>query len=361
MLLGMKRLLMMLLVTVCLATSVACAPRQSLAAGAPSVEITSPTHSNGAFRPVRAGLPLFFAVNASSPDGLAGVELFVNDQSIGNKPVNGRTSFNLVQQWQPTANGDVQVKAKATDRAGQVSWSQPVVLPVRGGDGPLGSMIQIPDSVFHMGNNSGDYEEKPERDVHLSAYQIDRYEVTVGEFREFIKAANYKTTAEQDGKPWNETWRADNVGSRFDHPVRFVSWWDAERYCNWAGKRLPTEAEWERAARGTDGRLYPWGNDFDRARVATGDTADVGLYLNNASPIGALDMAGNVWEWVADWFKADYYAQNVNDNPKGPEKADQRVIRGGSFTNAPYDLRVTKRIKEDAGRSNRDVGFRCAK
>jgi formylglycine-generating enzyme required for sulfatase activity len=330
---------------------------------APSVQITSPAIQPGnAFRMTRATAPVVFAVNATSPDGITAIELLANDQHVASKPVNGRTSANVILPWQPAANGDLQIVARATDRAGRQLSSPAFVLPVRGAEGPIGSMIQVPEGVFKMGDNAGAPEEKPEREVRLPAFQIDRYEATVGEFRAFVRATNHQTDAEKAGKPANETWRADNIGSRFDHPVRFVSWWDADKYCRWAGKRLPTEAEWERAARGTDLRAFAWGNEFDATRVAPNtDTTPVGFFFNNGSPVGAYDMSGNVWEWVNDWFQPDYYAQNQNDNPQGPQQGDQRVIRGGSFTNGQDDLRVTRRIKDDASRANRDVGFRCAK
>jgi formylglycine-generating enzyme required for sulfatase activity len=329
---------------------------------AASVEITSPAISSNAMSHVRAGLPLRVAVNAVNPAGVAQIDLLVNDQPAASQKTTGAGHVNAVLAWTPPANGDVQVKACAISKAGQQQCTAPVVLPVRGAEGPPGSMIDVPAGAFRMGSNAGAEDEKPERDVNLPAYGIDRYEATVGEFREFVRATQHVSSAESDGKPWNETWRIDNVGDRFDRPVRFVSWWDADKYCRWKGKRLPTEAEWERAARGTDGRAYAWGNDFDPSRIASSaDTMPAGFYLNNGSPVGAYDMTGNVWEWVNDWYRPDTYAQGQNDNPQGPQQADQRVIRGGSFTNGPDDLRVTRRIKDDVGRSNRDVGFRCAK
>jgi formylglycine-generating enzyme required for sulfatase activity len=354
---------MAVLATACVAQPAAAQP----AAVAPGVQITSPSLGPGnAFRMMRASAPLNFAVSATSPDGITLIELYANDQPVASKQISGVASANAILRWQPSANGDLQIKAKAIDRAGRQLWTDAFVLPARGAEGPIGSMIQVPAGPFKMGDNAGAPDEQPEREVTLPAYQIDRYEVTVGEFREFVRATNHQTDAEKAGKPASETWRADNVGSRFDHPVRFVSWWDADKYCRWAGKRLPTEAEWERAARGPstgsgDGRKFAWGNDFDPARVAVSDTTAVGFFLNNGSPVGAYDMSGNVWEWVNDWYRPDYYAQNQNDNPQGPQQADQRVIRGGSFTNGADEMRVTRRIKDDAGRANRDVGFRCAK
>ncbi|MCS7054618.1 MAG: formylglycine-generating enzyme family protein [Thermoflexales bacterium] len=340
----------------------ACAPMPSQAADSSEVAILSPAASGGLFRAVRADRALFFAIRAASPSGVTSVALFADGRLVAEKPVNGATEFNVVLRWQPSANGDFRIEAQATDRAGRRLRSPSAVLPVRGADGPLGSMVQVPAGAFLMGSNAGADDERPERRVNMPAYQIDRYEVTVGEFRAFVRATNYRTTAEEAGKPFGETWRTDDVGSRFDHPVRYVSWWDADKYCRWLGKRLPTEAEWEYAARGSDGRRYPWGDTFDPARVAPlEDTTPVGLYLDNRSPSGAYDMAGNVWEWVNDWYRPDYYAQGANDNPPGPPQGDQRVIRGGSFTNPPDDLRTTRRIKDDPNSFHRDVGFRCAK
>ena len=343
---------------------VAASPAQATTA-ATSIDITSPSIANNAFRMVRANTPVRFMISAANPDGIAAIELYANDAKVAEKPTNNRVNINVVLTWSPTANGDVQIKARAVDKAGREAWTLTFVLPVRGAEGPLGSTIAIPEGAFKMGDNNGQPDEKPERQVKLHAYEIDRYEVTVGEFREFVRAASFKTSAEEQGKPADQTWRVDSA--RFDNPVRFVSWNDADKYCHWKGKRLPSEAEWERAARGPStgsggSRRFAWGNDFDAARVApkTGPMP-VGFYLNNGSPVGAYDMSGNVWEWVQDWYRPDYYAQNANDNPQGPDKADQRVIRGGSFTNGPDDLRVTRRIKNDPGSSHADVGFRCAK
>ena len=318
------------------------------------------TISPAAFKLIRLGTTPFFAVNVAGASPIAKIEVFINGQPISNQPVPNQPNYNAVFSWQPSGVGDFKLKAVATSQSGAVAQSAETTLAVRDA---VGSMIDVPASTFVMGAENTLPEEKPAHEVKLNAYQIDRFETTVGQFRQFVFAKQYQSSAEQANKPGGENWRIDDIPSRYDYPVRFVSWWDATKFCEWQGKRLPSEAEWERAARGTDSRRYPWGNDFDAARVSPNqDVAMTGFFASNASPVGAYDMAGNVWEWVNDWYDAQAYGYpNANDNPHGPDKTDQKVLRGGSFTNGPDDLRTTRRIKNDPTSSHRDVGFRCGK
>lgn len=186
------------------------------------------------------------------------------------------------------------------------------------------AMITIPAGQFIMGSNRGDLEEQPAHKVYLDAYQIGKYEVTVGQYRAFCEA-----TGKQMPK-------APQWGWKENHPIVNVTWSDAKAYCEWAGGRLPTEAEWEKAARGTDGRAYPWGNHWDASRCANADlgltsTAAVGSYPSGASPYGCMDMAGNAWEYCADWYGADYYKTSPSRNPTGPAGGDYHVMRGGCW------------------------------
>ncbi len=182
-------------------------------------------------------------------------------------------------------------------------------------------------------------------------------------YERFTRASSRQAPRYSNDEKWN--------GST--QPVVGVSWDDADTYCRWAGKRLPTEAEWEKAARGTDGRKYPWGDQWDPSRANSaesrlGKPMPVGSYLSGASPYGALDMAGNVWQWVADWYDKDYYQRSSARNPRGPESGTSRVLRGGSWDSLPVFLRSSNRglNSPDARRIPLIrylllIGFRCAR
>ena len=232
-------------------------------------------------------------------------------------------------------------------------------------------MVFVPAGDFLMGSvkdepNVSD-DEKPQHTVYLDSFWIDRYEVTNVQYKRCVDAGKC-----QPPKQTGSTTRASYYGNAlFDnYPVIWVSWGDANAYCQWAGKKLPTEAQWEKAARDTDGRVYPWGNDFDQSRVNAGyirgDTTEVGSYPNGESPYGALDMAGNVWEWVADWYDETYYSrleQSQNSppkNPQGPSSGQSRVRRGNSWGFGTVEVRAANRDRFDPTESANDVGFRCA-
>ena len=218
-------------------------------------------------------------------------------------------------------------------------------------------------------DGEGEDEEHPQHTVSLDAFWIDRYEVTNDQYRAFVEATGNRV-------PYD--WQKGEIpAGKQDHPVVRVSWEDAQAYCQWAGARLPTEAEWEKGARGTDARQYPWGNTFDGSRLNFCDrncefdwkdtdvddgyarTAPVGSFPAGASPYGALDMAGNVWEWVADWYDGDYYRRSPGSNPAGPDSGGYRVLRGGSWSSYPGRARSAYRDWIGPGCTLWDFGFRC--
>lgn len=205
----------------------------------------------------------------------------------------------------------------------------------------------------HEDDPNGRDEERPFRELDLQAFYIDRNPVTVAQFRKFLEGT---------GTPAPEGWAKHNEIA--NHPVVFVTWHEAAAYAEWAGKRLPTEAEWEKAARGTDGRQFPWGDDQPSPRVAhfggkTGTDA-VGGRLEGASPYGAQDMAGNVFEWVADWYAKDYYANAPDHDPTGPADGKKRVLRGGSFVHEAFALRCATRGRYAPEERRANHSFRCA-
>lgn len=225
--------------------------------------------------------------------------------------------------------------------------------------------------------------ELPRHRVMLDAFYIDRHEVTNGLFERFVKSSGHRTTAEREGHGWiweqkdgrwlrlkvdGAAWTAPTgPGSSAPptHPVVQVSWYDADAYCGWASKRLPTEAEWEKAARGADGRRYPWGDAWDASRgnavMTVGTTTPVGSYPGGVSPYTVHDMAGSVWEWVADWFDPEYYGRSPERNPKGPDRGQRKLLRGGSWDDYPVLVRTAFRNINTPGYRTYGVGFRCAK
>ena len=218
------------------------------------------------------------------------------------------------------------------------------------------AMIAIPAGEFTMGSDVED--ERPPHVVFVDGFEIDKLEVTNEDFEKFVAETGHVTDAEQAG----ETSWLYYARGKPQHPVVKVSWNDANAFCQWAGKRLPTEAEWEKAARGTDARSYPWGNQWDAARANAKEagnrgTTAVGSFPAGASPYGVMDMAGNVAEWTTDWFKAypggDFYS------PYFGEK--YRVIRGGGWFSDQNLVRTTERSASSMTLANDDVGFRCAR
>ncbi len=262
-------------------------------------------------------------------------------------------------------------------------------------------MILIPAGEFTMGTSAGSDglpDEHPLRLIYLSAFWIDRYEVTNAAYYRFVKATGYQTPA--NANPVSTLWEHDAPLPGTDqHPVVNVSWLDAVAFCHWAEKRLPTEAEWEKTARGTDGRKYPWGSewDFEKGNSASywakqtvqfkdsteweafwmkGDgaaisrekglkgeilTLPVGSFPAGASPYGALDMAGNVAEWVQDWYNPNYYREAPLNNPQGPERGAIKAMRGGSWLKPAISLRTSDRDWGTMDSRPSGTGFRCAR
>jgi formylglycine-generating enzyme required for sulfatase activity len=220
------------------------------------------------------------------------------------------------------------------------------------------TMIKIPAGTFIMGSNDGGDDEKPMHQPYLSEYYIDKYEVTNRQYKQFCDATGRSYPSDPDfaGMPGYFT-------SEPDYPVVNVSWDDAAAFAAWTGKSLPTEAQWEKAARGTDGRKYPWGDaepDPERCNFNSnlGKTAAVGSYPSDVSPCGCMDMAGNVTEWCNDWY--NYYG-SANDDPQGSPSGSYRVNRGGSWYGGAAWSRCAIRSGSVPASRNLSIGFRCAR
>lgn len=253
---------------------------------------------------------------------------------------------------------------------------QNLYLPLVIRSGIVGEMVEVPAGEFWMGcdplHNAGEEcegDDVPLHRVYLDTYTIDKHEVTNAQYS-YCVAAGACDPPEDESSYLRESYYSnpDFAG----YPVLWVSWFDANHYCNWVGKRLPTEAEWEKAARGETPRAFPWGDEIPTCAIANfwddegsgdfcvEDTSLAGVYPDGASPYGALDMGGNVWEWTADWYSADYYSNSPDANPQGPETGVYKVVRGGSWFCRWGELLTAKRHYYYPAISYNTIGFRCA-
>ena len=233
-------------------------------------------------------------------------------------------------------------------------------------------MVKVPAGAFLRGSpdGEGNADERPQKSIHIDAFEIDKYEVSVAEYRRCVEAGRcserHLKGYEWPGQDYKESeWCNWGRSGSDEHPINCVDWNQATAYCTWVGKRLPTEAEWEKAARGTDGRKYPWGNEApDCGKVKqTGcgaGTAPVRSYEGSPSPYGAVQMAGNVSEWVIDWYQKDY-ASSPARNAAGPSSGSYRVFRGGCWGNDERHLRAAVRIYSTPTGRHYGLGFRCAR
>jgi len=266
-------------------------------------------------------------------------------------------------------------------------WTRPadgmVTVYVPAGEFEMGSDDDEVDYALQLCNDYfGDCErewfedEQPIHTVALDGFWIDQTEVTNGQYRRCVEAGACDPPAES-GSSTHDSYYGHSAYD--DYPVIYVSWHQAAAYCAWAGARLPTEAEWEYAARGPQGRVFPWGDAFDGTWLnycdanceedwadetvddGYADTALVGSFLAGASWCDAQDLAGNVWEWVADWHDSDYYDRLPSQNPTGPSSGEYKVLRGGSWNSVPHHVRSANRLGHDPDCTINLVGFRCAR
>ncbi len=260
----------------------------------------------------------------------------------------------------------------------QFDYRGMVLIP--GGKSKIGStfkeIMKYFDMCYRVDKTCRDWwykDELPQHKVILDDYWFDKYEVTNADYLKFVLATGHRpaldNSCETDKCREGNLWEGYTFSRSIrNQPVTQVSWDDAAAYCRWLGKRLPTEAEWERAARGPTGMMYPWGSsppkgraNFKRKWMGTKTMTDVGHYSKGMSVYGIFDMAGNVWEWVGDWYEMNYYKKSPRKNPKGPDEGEFKVVKGGGWVNYGETLHSSiRRWSRPEARFN-DTGFRCAK
>lgn len=317
-------------------------------------------------------LPLFLLLAACaaqpSAEPIAGTQVVIF-QTATPSPTATRLPFSPTPTIAPTRTPPPTLIADGELAAGDIFPAQ---------DG--GTLVFIPAGEFTMGADADDLlavcqsfrsncrrewftNVEPQRTVNLDSFWIDQTEVTNKMYQACVQAEScappFQASSSTREKYYGNV-KYDN------HPVIYVSWEQAAAYCAWAGRRLPTEAEWEKAARGTDGRLFTWGDSFPASKflnyaLQEGDTTAVKAYPRGASPYGVFDMAGNAWEWVADWYDENYYKTAPSVNPQGPASGVDKVSRGGGWAYYDFDSFVTDRYGNYPLTTNNALGFRCAR
>ena len=301
------------------------------------------------------------------------ISLLWSIRSLNSPPVSENNTPSAFSTIPPNENENQGgPTAIPTDDPAQTSGSSDITDPhgvsmrlVPAGEFTMGSDADNALAVcqkYSSGCDGGWYvDEEPPHTVSLDAFYIDTYEVTNALYADCVNegACRPPTQSSTDTRPsYYDEAEFD------DFPVLYVDWNMATTYCEWRGGRLPTEAEWEKAARGTDGRAFPWGQEADDTYanygVANGDTTRVGEYESGKSAYGVYDMAGNVWEWVSDWYAERYYQNSPASNPTGPDSGDGKVVRGGSWYDTAELIRTSVRNRFDPAEVQNNFGFRCA-
>ncbi len=270
-----------------------------------------------------------------------------------NRPVKASHNQKPKKSEQPDAFTQVNQTLKLRQKKELERFTQ------QGGHSPQG-MLLIPGGEFQRGADDGLQDTRPMRRLYLSAFWIDQYEVTNAQYQQCVQAG--VCSSPKDREAFDDPGHAQ-------HPVINVTWLQARSYCHWTGRRLPTEAEWEKAARGTDGRRYPWGDQDGPIKkwwkaygqeINENGTLPIGTLSETVSPYGVLDLVGNVWEWVQDRYAEDYYAMAPSQNPQGPVRGSFRILRGGDWSQSPLELQVSYRGWDEMTYWGPRLGFRCA-
>ncbi|MBI4727614.1 SUMF1/EgtB/PvdO family nonheme iron enzyme [candidate division TA06 bacterium] len=345
----------------------------------------NPPLLNMSVNPQYGNAPLTASVgyNVSDPDG----DMAVTYISYGEGKTDTLTQQSGSKTHVYNNTGQYKVKITSSDGRGGIARDS-VFVNVSQSSSIAIEWISIPAGNFKMGSLPGDpyaqTDELPQHTVYLDAFQISKYEITNGQYKVFLDAGGYSNSAYWTADGWN--WRTTNSitepywwstgnynsGTAFpNHPVMGVSWYEAYAFCNWAGGSLPTEAQWEKAARGTDSTNYwPWGSAWDASKCnsyenVSPDTftysSPVGFFSAGQSPYGVYDMAGNVLEWVNDWYQSDYYSVSPASNPTGPTTGTYRVLRGGSFYVSDGNCRVAYRTVYAPDNRYLSIGFRLVR